>query len=40
MATLDIFAPEILDCEKRYRSFCEAIGCEDGLNLIECLFNQ
>ena len=40
MTTLDIFAPEILDCEKTYRSFCEAIGCEDGQNLIECLFNQ
>ena len=40
MTTLDILAPESFDCEKIYRSFCEAIGCEGGHNLIECSFNQ
>ena len=40
MTTPDILAPEIFDCEKTYRSFCEVIGCEGGHNLIECLFNQ
>ena len=40
MTTPDILAPEIFDCEKTYRSFCEVIGCERGHNLIECLFNQ
>ena len=40
MTTLDILAPEIFDCEKTYRSFCEAIGCEGGHNLIECSIVQ
>ena len=40
MTTPDILAPEIFDCEKTYRSFCEVIGCEGGHKLIECLFNQ
>ena len=40
MTTLDILAPERFDCEKIYRSFCEAIGCEGGHNLIKCSFNQ
>ena len=36
MRTLDILATEIFDCERTYRGFCEAIGCEGGRNLIEC----
>ena len=40
MTMLDIFAPELFDCKKTYRSSCEAIGCEGGLNLIEYSFNQ
>ena len=40
MTTLDILAPEIFDCEKIFRSFCEAISCEGDHNLIERSFNQ
>ena len=40
MRTLNILAPKIFDCEKIFRSFCEAIGCEGGHNLIEFWFNQ
>ena len=40
MTTLEILAPEIFDCEKTFRSFCEAIGCDGDHNLIECSFNQ
>ena len=40
MTTLDILAPEIFDCEKTFRSFCEAIGCEGDHNSIECSFNR
>ena len=40
MTTLDILAPEIFDCNKTYRSSCEAIGCEGGHNLTECSIVQ
>ena len=40
MTTLDILAPEIFDCEKTFKSFCEVIGCEGVHNLMECLFSQ
>ena len=39
MTTKDILAPEMFDCKKTFRSFCEAIGCKGDHNLIECSFN-